>query len=298
VSTFHGNDGEMERFHRLSGEDVEAILEGTAPPSPVGDYLAWLRTVESVEGTTATAQIAAAADAVRLAPVHSRASRRYRWRRRTVFGSFITAIVAKVLAASVALAAVTGGVGAIANSAAPGDPLYKVDTFMERVGLFDGGTRERLQEAERLVTRDQVFQGLELAGTAIGQLRDGYGPAADALEQAAVQVQTRTQTSEQYRDDLTEMLRIMTRQMQQRQVNQVNETAEQVRETTREMLNQPTETPDTTTTTTVPSTTSPGSSDGHHGGDDTGSQGGSDNGSNGNDGSGGNDGGGNGAGGH
>ncbi len=274
MSSFDGNGGEMERFHRLSDEEAEAIIDGTAPQSPVGDYLARLRTAEPVEQTTSTAQIAATANAVRLAPAHSRVSRRYRWRRRTVFGSFITAIVAKVLAASVALAAVTGGVGVVANSAAPGDPLYKVDTFMERVGLFDGGTQERLQEAEHLVVRDRVFQGLELAGTAIGQLRDGYGPAAEALEQAAVQVQTRTQTSEQYRDDLTEMLRIMTRQMEQQQVNQVTETAEQVRETTREMMNQPSEAPDSTTTTMVPSTMAPGSGDGHHGGDDSGGNGG------------------------
>ena len=285
MSTFDGNQGEMERFHRLSDEEAEAVLDGTAPQSPAGDYLARLQSAEPVDESTAAAQIAAAANVVRLAPAHSRASRRYRWRRRTVFGSFITAIVAKVLAASVALAAVTGGVGAVANSAAPGDPLYKVDTFMEKVGLFNGGTQERLQEAERLVVRDQVSQGLELAGTAIGQLRDGYGPAAEALEQAAVQVQTRTQTSEQYRDDLTEMLRLMTRQMEQHQVNQVNETAEQVRETTREMANRPTESADTPTTTMVPSTMGPGSGDSHHGGDDTGGQGGSD--SSGNGGSGG-----------
>ena len=275
MSGFDGNESEMERFHRLSDQEAEAILDGTAPKSALGDYLARLRSAESVDETTATAHIAAATGAVRLAPAPGRVSRRYRWRRRTVFGSFITAIVAKVLAASVALAAVTGGVGAVANSAAPGDPLYKVDAFMERVGLFDGGTQERLQEANRLVSRNQVSEGLELAGNAIGELRDGYGPAAAALEQAAVQVQTRTQTSEQYRDDLTEMLRIMTRQMEQQQVNQVNETADQVRQTTREMVNQPTEAPDSTSTTMVPSTTGPGSGDGYHGGDDSGGQGGS-----------------------
>lgn len=246
MSAFDGNEIEMERFHKLGSDEVEAILSGAAPRSPLTEYVERLRTVDTVDEATASAHIAVAAEAVRLAPARRRATRRDRWRRRTVFGSFITTVLAKVLAASVALAAVTGGVGAISNSAAPGDPLYRIDTLMERIGLFNGGAHERLQEAERLVVRDRVYQGLELAETAIGDLHDGYGPAAAALEQAAVQVQTRTQTSAQYRDDITEMLRIMTRQMEMQQVQQVTETAEQVRETTREMVGQPTE-PSTST---------------------------------------------------
>jgi hypothetical protein len=293
MSAFDGNEGEMERFHD------DKILE--EPGTPLGDFVAQLRTPATVDESTASKHIAAAMDAVRLDPAHNRVSRRNRWRRRTVFGSVLTAIVTKVLAASVALAAVTGGVGVVANSAAPGDPLYGVDTFMERIGLMNGGTQERIEEAERLVNRNRVSEGLELAGEAIGALRNGYAPAAVALEQAAVQAQTRTQTSQQYRDDVTEMLRVMVRQMEQQQLNQLTETAEQVRETTREMLNQPDSKEDVTTTTCAgcdqaPSTTcagcgdqGPGSGDGHNGGDDTG--GGSDN-------SGGDNSGGNGGGGH
>jgi hypothetical protein len=279
MSSSIGNDSEMTKYRKLDGTQAEALITGQMPDDPVGRIVARLRMPDRVDDATAAEHIAAAAEASRLAPVHNRALRRYRWRRRTVFGSFITTVLAKVLAASVALAAVTGGVGAVANSAAPGDPLYGVDTAMERIGLFNGGIPERLQEAERLVTRNQVYRGLELAGSAIGGLRDGYGSAAAALEQAAVQVQTRTQTSEQYRDDVTEMLRIMTRQMQQQQVNQVTETAEQVRETTREMVNQPDSLDDVTTSTTCdgcgsPSTTcagcgdqGPGAGDGHNGDD-------------------------------
>lgn len=276
MSTFDGNESEMEHIHDIL-EEVGA---------PLGGFIATLRTPANVDESTAAAHIAAAVEAVRLGPAHSRISRRYRWRRRTVFGSFITALVAKVLAASVALAAVTGGVGIAANSAAPGDPLYRVDTFMERIGLLDGGAQERLQEAERLVIRNRVSEGLELAGEAIGALRDGYGPAATALEQAAVQVKARTQTSRQYRDDVTEMLRIMARQMEQQQVNRVAETAEQVRETTREMINQPDSIDDATTSTTcqgcdtTPSTTcagcgDQGPGDGYNGGDSGGGSGGS-----------------------
>ncbi len=307
MSTLNGNDGEMEHF--------DEILEDAEPGTPLGDAVAQLRTPATVNESTASNHIAAALGAVRLGPTHDRASRRYRWRRRTVFGTALTAIATKVLAASVALAAVTGGVGVVANSAAPGDPLYGVDTFMEKVGLMNGGTQERLEEAERLIIRNRVSEGLELAGNAIGALRDGYEPAAAALEQAALQAQTKTQTSEQYRADATEMLRTMTRQMEEKQINLVNETAEQLRVTTRQMLNQPESIDDTSTTcvgcgtpsTTcadcTPSTTcvgcsdqGSGSGDGHHGGDDTG---GSDN-SGGNTGgdTGGDNSGGNGGGGH
>jgi len=263
----NGNKHEMATFHSLSDQEIEAILNGTAPID-LADIAALVERIrdtgtESVDPAMGARQIAAAAEAARLSPrpARSRESKRYRWRRRTVFTSFIFTILTKVLAASVALAAVTGGVGAVANQSAPGDPLYGVDIALEHVGLFNGGTTERLQEAQRLVAQDHIAEGLEFAGKAIGRADHDRGleQAASALEEAATHVATQHtdtkgyQATQEYRDQVAEMLRLISQEMQQQDINvqHVAETARQVRETTREMTHQMRQEVGRSTTTTT-----------------------------------------------
>ncbi|GBD85865.1 hypothetical protein BMS3Abin02_02286 [bacterium BMS3Abin02] len=259
----------MAKFHSLSDQEIEAILNGSAL-ADLADVAALVERIrdtgsESVDPALGARQIVAAAEAARLSPrpARSRESKRYRWRRRTVFTSFIFTILTKVLAASVALAAVTGGVGAIANQSAPGDPLYGVDIALEHVGVFNGGTTERLQEAQRLVAQDHIAEGLEFAGKAIGRVdRDrGLEQAASALEEAAAHVAAQHtdakgyQATQEYRDQVAEMLRLMSQEMKQQDINvqHVAETARQVRETTQEMTRQmKQEVGRPTTTITVP----------------------------------------------
>jgi len=55
-----------------------------------------------------------------------------------VFSSLFSSILAKVLIASMAVAAVGTGVGVVADGAVPGDVLYGLDRAMEQVaGLLD-----------------------------------------------------------------------------------------------------------------------------------------------------------------
>ncbi|NIA24335.1 MAG: hypothetical protein GWP04_02065 [Gammaproteobacteria bacterium] len=258
----------MAKFHNLSDQEIEAILDGNAPIE-LADVAALVERIrvtgsEFIDDATGARHIAAAAEAARLSPspARSRESKRYQWRRRTVFTSFFFTILAKLLAASVALAAVTGGVGAVANQSAPGDPLYGVDIALEHVGLFNGGTTERLQEAQRLIVQNHVAEGLEFAGKAIGRLdRDrGLEQAASALQEAAEHVAAQRanaeayQATQQYRDQVAEMLQRMSQEMKQKQINvqHVAETARQVREATCEMTRRATHGPESVTTTTVP----------------------------------------------
>lgn len=263
--TSDGNEHEMTEFRKLGDEEIDAILDGTAPIDAdlrgIVEFVDRMRATGTAEiaDTTASKHIAAASEAARLtqAPVHDRASRRYKWRRRTVFGSFITTILAKFLAASVALAAVAGGAGAVANQAAPGDPLYGIDQAFERVHLFDGGTVERLQEAQRMVAEDHVAAALEHAGDALAradrmrdQARDqerDLERAAEALRQAADAVGNDQAAdapgyayTEQIREQVRNMLGTIADEMDEGRVDgqKVAETARHFREVARQMAEQ------------------------------------------------------------
>ncbi|WP_062517400.1 hypothetical protein [Demequina gelatinilytica] len=77
-----------------------------------------------------------------------------------------------------ALALLIGGTAAgaaAADPAAPGDPLYSIDRAFERIGLRDGGNRERVAEALRL---------------------DGKGDYGDAIEHVAEAADIDTDSSE------------------------------------------------------------------------------------------------------
>jgi len=296
----------MTDFRKLSDQETEAILDGTLPVDPdlrdIVELVTRFRSTgaETVDESAAIRHIAAAAEAVRLSPtpVHDREAKRYQWRRRTVFTSFISTIVAKVLAASVALAAVTGGVGAVANASAPGDPLYGVDTAMERIGVFDGGPAERLQEVQRLFARNEIANGLRHAGEAL----DGIdGPqvqsAVRELERAAERVNEQSpdgalQSRDMLEQQIREQLRLMTDLTEPEQLGEMTESAERIATMARryaeegvsetsnadcdgEGLAANNDCPGTGGQSGTDADEGPGSGSGHIGGDDSGSDGGS-----------------------
>lgn len=109
-------------------------------------------------------------------------------RRRIMFGGLLSGLLAKLLAAAVALAAV-GTVGYAADQAVPGDALYGLDTALERIGIGAGGVEERIEEARALVERGDVPATTEAVRGALDELAERTeGEAADALRDAAAEV--------------------------------------------------------------------------------------------------------------
>ena len=257
MSRSNGNEHEMAAKRRTDDEQIEAILRGGSDDSPASFFEALRATgADAPDPEVAERHIAMAAEAARLSPdrlpLRDRiAHRSNTWRRRTVFTSFISTVLAKVLAASVALAAVAGGVGAVANSAAPGDPLYGIDTALERVHLFDGGAVERLQEAQRLADENRFAAALEHAGQALARadlMRSQAQAQSQELEHAslalreAAQAMSGDQAAEAPGYQNTEALREQVRAMLQQLAGQIEEdghangpaiaeTAQQFRET-------------------------------------------------------------------
>ena len=120
------------------------------------------------------------------------------WRRR------VSAVVA------VAVVSAFGVAGAAsADEAAPGDTLYGVDHALETVGILDGGTGERLDEAQKLVSEDDVDGALELAGDALE--KDGHSEAAKGLRNAALSV-AKNSSGDDVRSRVSEMLQWMAEQ--------------------------------------------------------------------------------------
>ena len=180
----------MENHSPLSDRDVDALLAGRAPSDPalagLHGALTSLRTALVVEPdaqrvsafATEFAAVAAAAptDAT---PTRSRAVAVAPWRRR--------------MAAAIGLAAVSGlGVAgaAAANDAAPGDLLYGVDQALESVGILDGGTPERLGEAQQVLAQGDVDTALDLVVEALED--DGDDEAAASLHRAAIAVSSQS----------------------------------------------------------------------------------------------------------
>ncbi len=98
------------------------------------------------------------------------------WRRRAL-ASVVTAVGVGVAVA---------GTAAAANGAAPGDALYGVDRAFEAIGIGDGGTNERLDEAVALAEKGKPQEALAHAAKAFGD--GGDTTSADALTAAAGRV--------------------------------------------------------------------------------------------------------------
>lgn len=109
----------------------------------------------------------------------------------------------------VALATVgVGGAAAASDGAAPGDLLYPVDQAFEAIGIGNGGTQERLDEAVRMTERGKPDKALEHAANALRA--EGDEDAAQALVRAAVAVQNHgAEQSVEVRSEVSEMLQWM-----------------------------------------------------------------------------------------
>ncbi len=120
------------------------------------------------------------------------------WKRRLV----VTGGVAALATVGV------GGAAVASDGAAPGDLLYSVDQAFEAVGIGNGGTQERLDEAARLTEKGQPDQALEHAANALR--KEGDEDAARALVQAALAVQNQgAEQSVEVRAEVSEMLQWM-----------------------------------------------------------------------------------------
>ncbi len=91
-----------------------------------------------------------------------------------------------VLGSVLAVAAMSG-VGLAADAASPGDFLYPIDVVLEKIGVGDGATAERLTEAGVLVEREDLSGAVELLATISQADPEGddaaLGAAIEALEE-------------------------------------------------------------------------------------------------------------------
>ncbi|MCB2412488.1 hypothetical protein LGT39_06440, partial [Demequina sp. TTPB684] len=180
----------MDNNTSFSERDIDALVAGRVPRDPalaplhgvLGSMKATLvlepdpAHVSAFAAQLASVAVASASGAVapeaRFAPrTHARGA----WRRR--------------LSAAIAVSAVSGlglAGAAAANEAAPGDLLYGVDQALESVGLLDGGTSERLDEAQVLLDEGSVDEALEHVVSALEDAGDD--DSATALHRAALSV--------------------------------------------------------------------------------------------------------------
>ncbi len=201
----HSDDGgEMRKHKRFTERDLDAAMNGRAPADPelaaVQRALSLMKETLIMEPSPehVSAQAATFAAAVPPAASAPQALPTSPWRRR------VSAVVA------VAVVSAFGVAGAAsADEAAPGDPLYGVDKALENVGILDGGTGERLDEAQELVNEDDVEGALELAGDALE--KDGHGDAAKGLKNAALSV-AKNSSGDDVRSRVSEMLQWMSEQ--------------------------------------------------------------------------------------
>jgi hypothetical protein len=194
MSPSDGYSDEMSRYP--SDDQIEALFHGDEPEdlglTSLAEFLASFRSLGSAAVPDDVARfhvIVAAAEAARspepdrvMEPVPSK-----RPRRRLVISSLLSTALGKVLAASVALAAATGGVAVVADSAVPGDALYGIDRAAEKIGVGNGGAAERVEEARALLDVD-LPAAVETAGEAVAA--NGDEASAEALVAAAEQVRS------------------------------------------------------------------------------------------------------------
>lgn len=192
-------DDEMLR-KRPSDRDVERILSGQAPEdaslSRLGPLLIALHDHEIEPLSEARiATLAAEAAAIVRESGPDRAPVAPPSRSRSL-GVALRGKLAMVTAAVIFMAGMTG-VAVASDEAAPGDLLYGLDRALEAVGINDGGTTERIAEAQALAGEGQVEEAIDhvaaaVAGPANSESADDFSPestgAATALRDAAASV--------------------------------------------------------------------------------------------------------------
>ena len=216
MTSFDGDEDEMTA-HR-----DEAILRGEAAGSELGELVARIRALgeqpidrDVIERHVAMLVREAVVSAgARQAPSLPGRRRVPRARRSIVFSSLLSSILAKVLAASVALAAVGGGVGFVADPAVPGDALYGLDRAFEAVGIGRGGAAERIEEARALAARGEIPEAVATAGEAAEEA--DRAEAAAALRRAAEQISAVEDgaAAEPTRERVAELLELLATQIE------------------------------------------------------------------------------------
>lgn len=213
-------DGEMFN-KRFPDSDVERVLSGQEPEDEtlirLAPALAALHAEqpEAPSEETLSRMAAEAAEIARSsAPEHLGAAPAPRKPHRGFKGS-LRRKLATLAAAMFTFAGMTG-IAFAADGAAPGDTLYGVDRALEQIGVNDGATAERIDEAKALVERGQVPEAFQhLADSVESEEGDSVEirEAADALKAAAANVRTKRDSSESQavRDSVAEMLDEMTR---------------------------------------------------------------------------------------
>ena len=173
------NDYEDMSQNSWSDFEVESLLRGRTPRDPeLAELTPWIAAVRTgLDVAPTDSQVAALtpalASAAREAAAHG-AARHARTRRVTVAGI-----------AAVALGFGVAGAAA-ADSAAPGSPLYVVDRALEAVGINDGGTDERLDEATTLLDQGDTAGAIDLVAQAAGD--EGDNDAKESLLAVAEQL--------------------------------------------------------------------------------------------------------------
>ena len=213
-------DYEMIR-QMFSDSDVECVLSGQEPESETLARLAaslvalHAEQPEAPSDETISRMAGEAAEIARSsAPDHDTAvSPAPGIRPRGARGSLRRRLVT-LTAAMFVFAAMTG-IAFAADGAAPGDTLYGLDRALEQVGINDGATTERIQEAKVLAANGQVPDALRhLADSVESQDQNSVEvqEAAEALRAAADNVRSGDDDSEssEVRESVAEMLEEMT----------------------------------------------------------------------------------------
>ena len=184
----------------LSEEDVELLFSGALPEQEsLARFATALRSIHDTGSTTPTeeaisvfaeeaAQIVVAA---RESPTAAATSDGQPVRG---FSFVLRRKLAGALGAAVLLSGMTG-VAVAADAAAPGDPLYPLDRAMEAVGVGNGGSAERITEAQTMFNEGRVSEAIAHAAEAVETTEDNSDPfspeaskAAEALKGAAERV--------------------------------------------------------------------------------------------------------------
>lgn len=196
MSSFDGYSDEMGRHP--TDEEIEAILTGRLPEgigaAGLAGALEQLRSLADVPvpDELVARHVSMVVAEVSLSPATgpstSPVAASKQPRRRLVLSGFLSTLLGKVMAASVAFAAAGSGVAVMADGAAPGDALYGIDRALERVGILDGGAAERVAEAQALMERDLPDQAVAQAAEAAEIAGDGN--TAAALTEAAARVRS------------------------------------------------------------------------------------------------------------
>lgn len=182
----------------ISEQDIRRLVSGAEPEN--AGLAALLPLVRALRKTTAVAPpehatrdfASRAALIARSEPTPAKPSRR-RPAARTRPALRARFRLSAAGAALVLMLSASMGVAYAADSAAPGEALFALDTALEDLGIGNGGLRERLSEADDLVQSGHLQQGLTLAAEAIttDAPQDGNARrAAGALLDAAKAVKT------------------------------------------------------------------------------------------------------------